>query len=140
VICSPKDKGQDVYLRPGNPPTPVPQPLAGLLIELTAARANMNTASNPGSNWLFPGGRAGQPLTPGVLRQRFQALRLRTIRPAPQRSASSPSKHPPQSSRPHSATVAAPPISTGSLQAGPGAATARSPAENTTQVDTARHQ
>jgi hypothetical protein len=79
VICSPKDNGQDVYLRLGNPPTPVPQPLAGLLIELVGARANMNTASNPGSNWLFPGGRAGQPLTPGALRQRFQALGLPTI-------------------------------------------------------------
>jgi hypothetical protein len=83
VICSPhdhgQDNGQDVYLRLGNPPTPVPQPLAGLLIELAAARANMNTASNPGSNWLFPGGRAGQPLTPGALRQRFQALGLPTI-------------------------------------------------------------
>jgi hypothetical protein len=83
VLCSPQERGQDnghdVYLRLGNPPTPVPQPLAGLLIELVGARANMNTASNPGSNWLFPGGRAGQPLTPGALRQRFQALGLPTI-------------------------------------------------------------
>jgi hypothetical protein len=38
----------------------------------------MNTASNPDSRWLFPGGRAGQPLTPGALRQRFQALGLPT--------------------------------------------------------------
>jgi hypothetical protein len=44
------------------------------------------------------------------------------------------------SSPPHSATATARPRSTGSLQAGPGAATARSPAENTTQADTARHQ
>jgi hypothetical protein len=91
VICSPhdhgqdngqdagQDNGQDVYLRLGNPPTPVPQPLAGLLIELVGACANMNIASNPGSNWLFPGGRAGQPLTPGALRQQFQALGLPTI-------------------------------------------------------------
>jgi len=71
--------GQDVYLRLGNPPTPVPAPLSGLLLELVEARANMNTASNPHSNWLFPGGRAGQPLTPGALRQRFQALGLPTI-------------------------------------------------------------
>ena len=39
----------------------------------------MNTASNPDSRWLFPGGRAEQPLTPGALRQRFQALGLPTI-------------------------------------------------------------
>jgi hypothetical protein len=74
-----QDDGQDVYLRLGNPPTPVPQPLAGLLLELVGARANMNTASNPDSDWLFPGGRAGQPLTPGALRQQFQALGLPTI-------------------------------------------------------------
>ena len=70
--------GQDVYLRLGHPPTPVPEPLAALLLELVDARANMNTASNPDSRWLFPGGRAGQPLTPGALRQRFQALGLPT--------------------------------------------------------------
>lgn len=71
--------GQDVFLRLGQPPTPVPEPLAGLLLDLLDARANMNTASNPDSRWLFPGGRAGQPLTPGALRQRFQALGLPTI-------------------------------------------------------------
>jgi len=77
--------GQGVYLRLGDPPAPVPEPLAGLLLELVQARANMNTASNPASRWLFPGGRAGQPLTPGALRQRFQALELPTI---PARTAS----------------------------------------------------
>lgn len=79
VLQQGQDSGQDVYLRLGDPPTPVPEPLAGLLIELLDARANMNTASNPDSHWLFPGGRAGQPLTPGALRQRFQALGLPTI-------------------------------------------------------------
>ena len=78
-----QDDGQDgeqgVYLRLGHPPTPIPEPLAGLLLELVDSRANMNTASNPDSRWLFPGGRAGQPLTPGALRQRFQALGLPTI-------------------------------------------------------------
>ncbi len=75
VLCSPKDggqdNGQDVYLRLGNPPTPVPQPLARLVLELVGGRANMNTASKPDSHWLFPGGHVGQPLTPGALRQRF---------------------------------------------------------------------
>lgn len=73
-----QDSGQDIYLRLGDPPTPVPEPLSGLS-ELLDTRANMNTASNPGSRWLFPGGRAGQPLTPGAVRQRFQALGLPTI-------------------------------------------------------------
>jgi hypothetical protein len=72
------EDGPGVFLRLGHPPTPVPEPLATLLVELVHARANMNTASNPGSRWLFPGGRAGQPLTLGALRQRFQALGLPT--------------------------------------------------------------
>lgn len=70
--------GPDVYLRLGKPPTPIPAPLAGMLLELLETRANMNTAANPDSRWLFPGGRVGQPLTPGALRQRFQALGLPT--------------------------------------------------------------
>jgi len=83
VLHHEQDDGQDgergVYLRLGHPPTPVPEPLAGLLHALVDSRANMNTASNPNTRWLFPGGRAGQPLTPGALRQRFQALGLPTI-------------------------------------------------------------
>jgi hypothetical protein len=35
-----------------------------MLNELAANRTNMNTAANPACLWLFPGGRAGQPLTP----------------------------------------------------------------------------
>ena len=45
-----------------------------MLTELAANRANMNTAANPACLWLFPGGRAGQPLTPGALVQQFRAL------------------------------------------------------------------
>jgi hypothetical protein len=70
--------GPDVYLRLGNPPTPIPAPLSEMILELLQTRANMNTATNPDSRWLFPGGRVGQPLTPGALRQHFQALGLPT--------------------------------------------------------------
>ncbi|MEU7634344.1 hypothetical protein AB0C34_30975 [Nocardia sp. NPDC049220] len=40
---------------------PVPEPLAGLLLELVGNRQNMTTV-NPDSQWLFPGRRAGQPV------------------------------------------------------------------------------
>ena len=70
--------GNDVHLRLGQPPSPVPAPFAQMLNQLVDDRANMNTATNPDSQWLFPGGRAGQPLTAGALRQRFQALGLPT--------------------------------------------------------------
>jgi hypothetical protein len=60
------DDGQTL-LRFGDPPTPVPEPFATLLNQLATGRANMNTAANPTARWLFPGGRPGQPLTPGAL-------------------------------------------------------------------------
>jgi integrase len=57
----------------GTPPSPVPDPLAGLLNTYLQARPNMTTATNPDSIWLFPGRRAGLPLHPrtmtGLLQQ-----------------------------------------------------------------------
>ncbi|MGH7732616.1 MAG: hypothetical protein ACREOE_02670, partial [Gemmatimonadales bacterium] len=60
------DDGQ-VLLRLGDPPAPLPEPFATLLLQLTASRQNMNTATNPASRWLFPGRRAGQPLHPATM-------------------------------------------------------------------------
>lgn len=47
-----------VLIRLGDSPSPVPQPFAALLLDYAAHRANMHTATNPGSTWLFPGRRA----------------------------------------------------------------------------------
>lgn len=63
VICD----GDAVLLRLGEPPSPVPAPVATLLLEHIANRGNMNTATNPASRWLFPGRRTGQPLGPNHL-------------------------------------------------------------------------
>ncbi|MEV0621804.1 hypothetical protein AB0I81_51360 [Nonomuraea sp. NPDC050404] len=59
--------GEDVFLRLGEPPSPVPGPVASLLLDYIAARDNMNTATNRASRWLFPGRRAGQPCRPDHL-------------------------------------------------------------------------
>ena len=59
--------GDTVLIRFGVPPTPVPEPFAGLLLSLIDQRTNMRTATNPNSRWLFPGRRAGQPLRPETL-------------------------------------------------------------------------
>jgi hypothetical protein len=61
------DQDGQLLLRLGDPPVPVPEPFAGLLLKLTASRQNTNTATNPASRWLFPGRRAGQPLHPDTL-------------------------------------------------------------------------
>jgi hypothetical protein len=51
-----------IFIRFGEPPTPVPEPFATLLLQATAQRDNLQTATNPRARWLFPGRRAGQPL------------------------------------------------------------------------------
>lgn len=59
--------GDQVLLRLGQPPSPVPTPFARLLLTWIDKRDNMNTATNPNSRWLFPGRRAGQPMHPRSL-------------------------------------------------------------------------
>lgn len=59
--------GDAVLLRLGEPPSPVPAPVAALLLEHITNRGNMNIATNPASRWLFPGRRTGQPLGPNHL-------------------------------------------------------------------------
>ena len=60
--------GDRTALRLGDPPTPVPEPLASLLLAYVADRPNMATAANPDSRWLFPGRRAGQAMQPEGIR------------------------------------------------------------------------
>lgn len=68
-----------VLLRLGNPASPVPQPFATLLLDYAADRANMHTATNPGSRWLFPGRRANQPLRPEHLAKLVHQLGVPTV-------------------------------------------------------------
>jgi len=51
-------------LRLGEPPSPIPAPVAELLLAWIAQRDNMNTATNPNARWLSPGRRAGNRCTP----------------------------------------------------------------------------
>jgi hypothetical protein len=55
--------GDQLFLRLGEPPSPVPAPFAALLQTYIQTRPNTATATNPNSRWLFPGRRAGQPMT-----------------------------------------------------------------------------
>jgi hypothetical protein len=66
--------GDQVLLRLGEPPVPVPEPFAALLLDTAANRDNMDTAANPRARWLFPGRRAGQPVHPDTLMTQIRAL------------------------------------------------------------------
>ena len=66
--------GDNTTLRLGDPPSPVPEPLASLLLAYLADRPHMGTAVNPASRWIFPGRRAGQPMDPVALRDLLRKL------------------------------------------------------------------
>jgi len=71
--------GDQVLLHLGEPPSPVPGQVADLLLEWTAHRSNTNTATNHDSRWLFPGRRAGQPMTPNALAALVHDLGVPTV-------------------------------------------------------------
>lgn len=63
-----------MFIRLGDLPAPVPPPFDGLIAQHLADRPNLMSATNPNSQWLFPGRRAGQPLHPTTIRLPFQQL------------------------------------------------------------------
>jgi site-specific recombinase XerD len=73
-------KDGEVLVRLGAPPSPVPAPFAGMLLDYLEQRPNTMTATNPDARWLFPGRRAGQPMTPKTLELRLRHLGFPTQR------------------------------------------------------------
>lgn len=71
--------GEQVLLRLGEPPSPVPGPIADLLLSWIGNRDNMNTATNRHSLWLFPGRRAGQPMHPDALAALVNNIGIPTV-------------------------------------------------------------
>ncbi|GAA3596625.1 hypothetical protein [Streptomyces osmaniensis] len=63
-----------VLLRLGDPPSPVPEPVATLLLDYITALPGRTAAVNAESRWLFPGRRASQPMHPGTLRDGLRGL------------------------------------------------------------------
>ncbi|MGA3221785.1 MAG: hypothetical protein ABSE77_22435 [Acidimicrobiales bacterium] len=53
---------------------PVPAPLAALIGRVAERRRNVTGAGHPDSDWLFPGGRASQPIEPDQLALRLNRL------------------------------------------------------------------
>ncbi|MEV0826688.1 hypothetical protein [Nonomuraea rubra] len=64
--------GDQVFLHLGSPPSRIPEPFATLLPDYLPARPNTASATNPGSRWLFPGRRAGQPMDPTTIHKRLR--------------------------------------------------------------------
>ncbi|MGH3219119.1 MAG: tyrosine-type recombinase/integrase [Streptosporangiaceae bacterium] len=62
----------EVTIRLGDPPAPVPEPSASLLLRHAGQRLNLTTATNAGARWLFPGRRGGQPMTPDTAERRLR--------------------------------------------------------------------
>lgn len=66
-----------VLLHLGEPPVPVPTPFDTLLTSYLTHRNNRNT-TNADSDWLFPGGRAGEPLAPNGLARQLRTFGIPT--------------------------------------------------------------
>jgi hypothetical protein len=73
-------KNGETLVRLGDPPSPVPEPFAGLMLAYLNERPNTMTATNPDARWLFPGRRAGQPMTSDTLELRLRRLGVPTQR------------------------------------------------------------
>ena len=68
------DSGNDMTITFDADAVPVPPPIAQLMRQHLAGRPNMQTAANATSQWLFPGLRAGQPLTADRMNHQLRHL------------------------------------------------------------------
>ncbi|MGW7440948.1 hypothetical protein [Streptomyces sp. NPDC054849] len=73
-------EADEVLVRLGDPPSPVPEPFAGMLLAHLDQRPNTLTATDSDARWLFPGRRAGQPMTSHTLELRLRHLGFPTQR------------------------------------------------------------
>ncbi|MET9595644.1 hypothetical protein ABZY45_32670 [Streptomyces sp. NPDC006516] len=78
------DDETTVAVRLGDPPSPLPEPVADLMRAYIQARQHLPYASSRSSQWLFPGRQPGQPMNPVSLQ-----VHLRKIGVPPQRGRSS---------------------------------------------------
>ncbi|MFJ3520438.1 hypothetical protein [Streptomyces sp. NPDC090131] len=78
------DDETTVTIRLGDPPSPLPEPVADLMRAYIQARQHLPYASSRSSQWLFPGRQPGQPMNPVGLQ-----VHLREIGVPPQRGRTS---------------------------------------------------
>ncbi|WP_314254686.1 hypothetical protein [Streptomyces sp. DSM 40907] len=78
------DDGTTVTVRLGDPPSPLPEPVADLMRAYIQTRQHLPYTSSRSSQWLFPGRQPGQPRNPVSLQ-----VQLREIGVPPQRGGTS---------------------------------------------------
>lgn len=69
-----ESRGAETWIRLGQQPIPLPEPVGRLVLALIGQRPNMTTAGHPNSSWLFPGQAPGQHLHPKQLGVRLVQL------------------------------------------------------------------
>ncbi|WP_234534624.1 hypothetical protein [Streptomyces shenzhenensis] len=78
------DDGATIAVRLGDPPSPLPEPVADLMRAYIRSCRHLPYASSRSSQWLFPGRQPGQPMNPVSLQ-----VHLRKIGVPPQRGRTS---------------------------------------------------
>ncbi|MEV6868955.1 hypothetical protein AB0M44_49330 [Streptosporangium subroseum] len=68
--------GEHVELRLGEPPSPVPEPVADLLLNYIQSLHDSTLATNSTPSWLFPGCRTNQSTSPTTLRDALREIGL----------------------------------------------------------------
>jgi hypothetical protein len=68
------DDHGEVHIGLGSPPSPVPEPFAEVLLQLSASRSCPNAPAKAEQRWLFPGRNAGQPVHYKSLRKRLSSM------------------------------------------------------------------
>ncbi len=72
-------RGDDILVRFGRHDVPVPEPLGDLLLQLLRDGKSPTGAGSPArSQWLFPGGMPGRPITSSTLAGRLRQLGIAT--------------------------------------------------------------
>ncbi|MFJ9523510.1 hypothetical protein ACIRPK_35425 [Kitasatospora sp. NPDC101801] len=118
------DDGQQVHLRLGDPPSPLPEPVAALVRGYLRSLPAHVPAVNLSTRWLFPGRRPGQPMNPNSLLGPLRDPGVPAQRARTPPSGISSSRRPPRRSSPRpSATTTRPPPGSSPRLAAPGADT-----------------
>ncbi len=68
-----------IGVRLGQGVCPIPAPYGAMVSQLLERRPNLNTATNPASNWLFPGRQAGSHLRSATLRSRVMGMGINLL-------------------------------------------------------------